>query len=182
MAVRDILLFPDPGLKLVCAEASVDDAGRALLQDLSDTLYASPGVGLAAPQIGVPLRAVAVDVTRKPPSGRPPAKGHGLVLLLNPRVVKAEGEKKFREGCLSIPDFLADVRRAAWVRVEGRDGEGREQAVEADGLEAVCLQHEIDHLDGILFLDRVADLKTGLFRRKKPDFPKPAGDASLASA
>lgn len=168
MAVRDILLFPHPLLKTPCRAASdVDDAARALLKDLSDTMYASPGVGLAAPQIGALVRAVAVDVTRPSPSGKPPPPGHGLILLLNPRVVKAEGEQKFREGCLSIPDFLADIRRAARVRVEGMDGDGRPAAVEAEGFEAVALQHEIDHLDGFLFLDRVEDVKTDLFRRKR---------------
>jgi peptide deformylase len=164
--VRDVLLFPHPILKTRCLEASVDDSTRALLRDLVDTMYASPGVGLAAPQIGISLRAVAVDVTRPSPSGRPPLKGHGLLALLNPRIVKSEGEQKFREGCLSIPHFLADILRAARVRVEGLDGEGRPVAVEAEGFEAVALQHEIDHLDGILFLDRVADVKTDLFRRK----------------
>lgn len=168
MAVRDILLFPHPLLKKTCDEVtSLDDASRALLKDLSDTMYASPGVGLAAPQIGITLRAVAVDVTRKPPSGKPPPPGHGLLALLNPRVVKSEGEQKFREGCLSIPDFLADIRRAAKVRVEGMDADGNPVMVEAEGFEAVALQHEIDHLDGLLFLDRVGDVKTDLFRRKR---------------
>jgi peptide deformylase len=168
MAVREILLFPHPLLKTRCPESSdLTEETRTLLKDLAETMYASPGVGLAAPQIGALVRAVAVDVTRPSPSGRPAPKGHGLVLLLNPRVVKAEGEQKFREGCLSIPDFLADVRRAARVRVEGLDAEGRPAAVEAEGFEAVALQHEIDHLDGTLFLDRVEDVKTDLFRRKR---------------
>src|SRR5688572_20423585 len=118
MAVRDVLLFPHPLLKTVCAPApEAGETARALLKDLTDTLYASPGVGLAAPQIGSLVRAVVVDVTRKPPSGRPPAQGHGLLAILNPRVTLAEGEQKFREGCLSIPDFLADIRRAARIRV-----------------------------------------------------------------
>lgn len=167
MPVRDILLFPDPFLKTPCRPVdAVDDASRALLDDLADTLYRSPGVGLAAPQIHSSWRAMVVDVTRKPPSGKPPPKGHGLVALLNPRVVKAEGSLVFREGCLSIPEFLADVKRAAWVRVEGLDRNGSPAALETDGFEAVALQHEIDHLDGVLFLDRVADVRTDLFRRK----------------
>jgi peptide deformylase len=167
MAVRDILLFPDPTLKEVCRPVvGVTAAEHALLADLTDTLYHSPGVGLAAPQIGTLLRAVVVDVTRKPPSGRPPAKGHGLIALLNPVIRKTHGELVFREGCLSIPEFLANVKRAAWVEVEGLDREGEVKRVEAEGFEAVALQHEIDHLDGVLFLDRVTNIKTDLFRRK----------------
>jgi peptide deformylase len=167
MAVRPILLFPDPNLKQVCETVGdLDDSVCTLLSDLTDTLYASPGVGLAAPQIGSRLRAVAVDVTNTP-SGRPPVMGHGLVVLLNPRVVKMEGVQIFREGCLSIPDFLANVQRAAWVRVEGLDVRGEPLILEADGFEAVVFQHEIDHLDGILFLDRVDNIKTDLFRRKQ---------------
>jgi peptide deformylase len=167
--IREILLFPDQALKRVCAEVgAVDEGAAGVLTDLADTLYSTPGVGLAAPQIGRPLRAVVVDVTWLPPrKGKEPPKGHGLIALLNPRVVRFEGEISFREGCLSIPDFLADVRRAKWVRVEGLDRHGRPQAIETEGFEAVALQHEIDHLDGVLFLDRVANVKTDLFRRKK---------------
>jgi peptide deformylase len=169
MAVRPILLFPDPTLKEVCRDAAeLGDQTQTLLRDLTDTLYASPGVGLAAPQIGSLWRAVVVDVTRPPPTGRPPAKGHGRIALLNPRVVKMAGEQVFREGCLSIPEFLANVKRAAWIRVEGVDERGNATELETEGFEAVALQHEIDHLDGILFLDRVANVKTDLFRRKNP--------------
>ena len=122
---------------------------------------------MAAPQIGAVKRAVVVDVTWLPPrKGKEPPKGHGLIALLNPVVVKAEGEMTFREGCLSIPEFLADVKRARWVRVEGLGRDGQATAIETEGFEAVALQHEIDHLDGVLFLDRVANIKTDLFRRK----------------
>lgn len=174
MAVRPILLFPDEGLKQVCPPlARADAAAARLLADLADTLYSTPGVGLAAPQIGALARAVVVDVTWLPPrKGKEPPKGHGLIALLNPVVAKAEGEMTFREGCLSIPEFLADVKRARWVRVEGIDRDGRPAAIETEGFEAVALQHEIDHLDGVLFLDRVADIKTDLFRRKTSP-PKP---------
>ena len=168
MSVKKILLFPDTGLKTVCVDIPAADAAAAqLLTDLADTLYATPGVGLAAPQIGVPLRAIIVDVTWLPPrKGKPPPQGHGRIALLNPRLVKSEGEMTFREGCLSIPEFLADVKRPRWVRVEGWDRDGHPQAVETEGFEAVALQHEIDHLDGLLFLDRVTNIKTDLFRRK----------------
>lgn len=172
MTVRNIYQFPHPILKTTSISVTkFGEETRDLFQDLTDTLYASPGVGLAAPQIGVSLRVAAVDVTRRPPSGRPPAPGHGLLLLVNPRIVAAEGEQRFREGCLSVPDFLADIRRSARVKVEAMDAQGKPVVVEANGFEAVALQHELDHLDGILFLDRVADVKTDLFRRKKPPAP-----------
>lgn len=166
---RPVLLFPDPVLKEVSRPVTaVDDQAIELLTDLADTLYSTPGVGIAAPQIGVLMRAIVVDVTWLPPrKGKEPPKGHGKIALLNPRVVKAEGTLTFREGCLSIPEFLADVRRASFVRVEGLDVEGQPRVYESEGFEAVALQHEIDHLDGLLFLDRVSDIKTDLFRRKK---------------
>lgn len=147
----------------------MDETAAKLLTDLTDTLYSTPGVGIAAPQIGTLLRAIVVDVTWLPPrKGKEPPKGHGRIALLNPTVVKSEGTITFREGCLSIPEFLADVRRSSFVRVEGLDRDGNPAAYESEGFEAVALQHEIDHLDGILFLDRVSDIKTDLFRRKLP--------------
>jgi peptide deformylase len=166
---RPVLLFPDPTLKEVSQPVlSVTEQSVQLLTDLADTLYSTPGVGIAAPQIGVLVRAIVVDVTWLPPrKGKEPPKGHGKIALLNPRVVKAEGTLTFREGCLSIPEFLADVRRASFVRVEGLGADGQPRVYESEGFEAVALQHEIDHLDGLLFLDRVSDMKTDLFRRKK---------------
>ncbi len=166
---RPVLLFPDPLLKEISRPVvTVDDPAIQLLADLADTLYSTPGVGIAAPQIGVLMRAIVVDVTWLPPrKGKEPPKGHGKIALLNPRVVKAEGTLTFREGCLSIPEFLADVRRASFVRVEGLDADGQSRVYESEGFEAVALQHEIDHLGGLLFLDRVSDIKTDLFRRKK---------------
>jgi peptide deformylase len=179
MPVREILLFPDETLKKPCQEVRDMDASvLGLLTDLTDTLYASPGVGLAAPQIHILLRAVVVDVTRPPPGGRPAQKGHGLIALANPRILRAEGEQIFREGCLSIPEFLANVKRAAWIQVEGLDRRGEKVRLETDGFEAVALQHEIDHLDGVLFLDRVTNVKTDLFRRKKSADKRPAGGSS----
>ena len=167
MAVRPILLFPDTGLKQPSLEiAQIDDEVRALLADMKETLYASPGVALAAPQIGRRQKAIVVDVRRAARPGKPPPKNHGFFVLLNPRIAAQEGSLIFREGCLSVPDFLADVERFKNVRVEGWDGEGRAAVVEAEGFEALALQHEIDHLEGRLFLDRVANLKTDLFRRK----------------
>ena len=172
MSVREILIFPDPRLKEKCRSVEgVDSSAHQLLTDLADTLYASPGVGLAAPQIGSLYRAIVVDVARKASPGRPAPFARGLIALLNPRILKTEGEQVFREGCLSIPEFLADIKRAAWIQLEGLDRKGELVRLETEGFEAVALQHEIDHLDGILFLDRVANVKTDLFRRKK--FPRP---------
>ena len=159
MAVRDIVLFPDPILKTVCHPVELDDPDlHQLVEDLVDTVQASPGVGVAAPQIGIAKRAIVVDVTPKP--------GNGLIVLLNPEVVSAVNPKTGREGCLSIPDFTANVRRPQEVVIRGLSPEGKSVVYHSEGLEAVCLQHEIDHLDGILFLDRVASLKKDVFRRK----------------
>lgn len=166
MAVQEILLYPNPILKQVCAPIeSIDEGVRRLAQDLVDTLQASPGVGVAAPQIGDARRMVAVDVTPKNP-------GHGLLVLINPELVGSDGSKIGREGCLSIPDFTANVKRAERVVIKALTLEGEVKVFESTGFEAICLQHEIDHLDGVLFLDRVACLKTDVFRRKgvKPRF------------
>lgn len=171
MAVLEVLLFPDPRLKMVAAPVETIDASvQALVDDLIDTMRATPGVGVAAPQCGIMQRVVVIDVTGKAP-------GQGLLVLINPHVVKLEDEKIVREGCLSIPEYTANVRRGqkCWVSAQDRDGTRRE--IYAEGLEAVAIQHEMDHLDGILFLDRVVSLKKDLFRRKnyvppadRPDF------------
>ncbi|MFH1724648.1 MAG: peptide deformylase [Elusimicrobiota bacterium] len=169
MAVRPIRFFPDPVLKAPCqGVARVTPATAALIQDLNDTLDASPGVGLAAPQIGKSLRVAVIDVSRGSGKRPRPGSNHGRIVLLNPEILSVEGIQIPREGCLSVPDMLADVRRYASVRVRALDAEERELVLEAEGFEALAVQHEIDHLDGRLFLDRVANLKTDLFRRKHP--------------
>lgn len=161
---RDVLLYPDPRLKQLAAPiADFGDAERALAADLVDTLRAFTGcVGVAAPQLGALVRAVAVDVT-----GHKKARScRGLTVLFNPRVTAAEGADVAREGCLSLPDFTANVRRASRVAVSGISADGAPISLEADAFEARVLLHEIDHLDGLLFLDRVASLATDVFRRK----------------
>jgi peptide deformylase len=138
---------------------------RQLGQDLVDSMYDAPGcVGLAAPQIGVPLRAFALDVSvmRKPPPGN-----HGLVVLFDPELILASGSDYRREGCMSVPDYTCDVRRATEVVVRGTTPDGEVRVVEAEGFEARAFQHELDHLDGLLILDRVASAKTDVFRRKR---------------
>lgn len=160
MGVQPIVLYPDPILKAVCRPADWrDPLVQQVAQDLIDTMQAGPGVGVAAPQIGHDLRIFVVNVAPKHP-------GHGLLVLLNPELVGKEGSVTGREGCLSIPDFTASVRRYSKILVQATDLQGNPRILESEGFEAICLQHELDHLDGVLFLDRVSCLKTDVFRRK----------------
>jgi len=161
VAVRPILLAPDPVLKQQSAAVFPDDAQTPLIiRDLLDTLAASPGVALAAPQIGELVRIIVVDVARK--KGE---HGHGLVVLLNPRIVDQADRRIIREGCLSIPDYTGNVLRYGRTVVEGLTTEGVPRAIIASGFEALAFQHEVDHLHGTLFLDRIQSLSTDLFRR-----------------
>ncbi len=168
MTVKKILLFPDPVLST--PSEAVDPADPSLLllvQDLTDSLYKSPGVGLAAPQIGVLKQVSVIDVRhRKTPSAKPFPENHGLIVLINPVLIGGSGEQIPREGCLSVPDLLANVRRYLQVRVRTQVLGGGEREITAAGFEALALQHEIDHLGGTLFLDRVLNVKTDIFRRK----------------
>jgi len=164
--VRDVLRYPHPGLKAVAPPPEPGDGARlaALAADLVDTMRAAPHcVGLAATQLGELARLVVVDVSLHPK--QPPS--HGLLVLADPRVVAADGAEVGREGCMSIPDLTANVRRATEVVVEARGLGGEAFRVEAEGFEARCLQHEIDHLDGILFLDRVDSLRDDVFVRRR---------------
>lgn len=165
MAVHRVRIYPDPVLKQVADPVGeIDDGARRLAEDLLDTMRAQPKcVGIAANQIGALRRCIAVDVTDHPKA----RSCHGLLLLIDPEVMLAEGAEVGREGCLSIPDLTANVRRATRVVVRGRQPDETERVVEADGFEARALLHEIDHLDGVLFLDRVANLETDVFRRKQ---------------
>ena len=163
MAVRPVVALPDPVLKVATAPLGrIDDAARALAADLIDTMRASPAcVGLAAPQIGVGMRAFVVDV-----SGHKKADScHGEFVLFDPELLLAHGPEVAREGCMSVPDFTGDVARATRVVVRGFDLEGRDRVIQADAFEARAIQHELDHLDGLLFLDRVAS-HHAVFRRK----------------
>lgn len=165
MAVRDVLLLPHPDLKRTARELGPGEGSEAarVAGDLLDTMRGHPGcVGLAAPQLGEVVRLVVVDVTGHPKA----ATSNGLLLLVNPTVTAAEGAQVAREGCLSIPHLTANVRRATQIEVEAATPEGEPVAIRSDGFEARCLLHEIDHLDGLLFLDRVDSLATDVFRRK----------------
>lgn len=165
MTVRDVRIYPDPVLKQVAqAVGHIDDAARALADDLVDTMRANEKcVGLAANQIGELRRCVVVDVT-----GHPKAKScGGLIVLFDPVVTTASGSAVAREGCLSIPEFTANVRRPTDITVRGLTPDGSPREIVADAFEARALLHEIDHLDGILFLDRVTSVATDVFPRKR---------------
>ena len=165
MAVREVLRYPHPSLKQKARELGTDDADvtAAVAADLVETMESfGHCVGLAAPQLDHLVRMVAVDVT----GHKKATTQNGLLVLVNPVIVESEGAEVGREGCLSIPHLTANVRRATRIRVDARTPEGETVSVESEAFEARCLQHEIDHLDGLLFLDRVDSLATDVFRRK----------------
>jgi peptide deformylase len=165
MPAQTILAYPHPILKKVCRSVVAIDAEIAsLLQDLLDTMRAGPGsVGVAAPQIGVTLRVCVVDVSANRLGKE---NNHGLLFMVNPEIVARTGSAIMREGCMSVPDYTGEVERATQITVRFTDGDGSFREITASGFEAVAIQHEMDHLDGLLFLDRITSLKTGLFRRK----------------
>lgn len=157
--------YPDEVLKEV-AESVTNIDGRVaeLLENMVETMYAAPGVGLAAVQVGVPERAIVLDTS--PGDEKTGKKGPGLMKLVNPEIIAAEGSVVWEEGCLSVVDYSAEVTRAARVLVRAYTPEQKEVRIEAEGLLAVALQHEIDHLDGKLFIDRLSRLKRDLYRRR----------------
>ncbi len=161
MALLPILTAPDPRLKKKAKPvAMVDDGVRMLMADMLATMYAAPGIGLAAPQVGVGLRVIVLDVARE---GEPPAP----MKLANPEIVWAsDDDATYEEGCLSVPEHYAEVVRPRAVKVRYLDDTGAAREIEAEGLLATCLQHEIDHLDGILFLDHLSALKRNMILRK----------------
>lgn len=165
MPSQNILRYPHPVLKKVCHQVlKIDREIHSLIEDLLDTMHAGPGsVGVAAPQIGVTLRVCVVDVSANR-LGKD--NNHGQLCMINPEIISRSGVAVMREGCMSVPDYTGDVERATEVTVRFQNLAGTEQEITASGFEAVAIQHEMDHLDGILFLDRIASLKTGLFRRK----------------
>lgn len=158
MAVRSLRFLGDPILRKPCEEVGeIDDEVRSLIDDLIETMYSEDGIGLAAPQVGVPLRIYVYDT-------REPEVEPGV--MINPRVVEAEGTVRESEGCLSIPNLTEIVERSERVVVEGLGRDGTPVRIEADGLLSRCLQHEGDHLDGVLFLDRVSPLKRKMLLKK----------------
>ena len=161
MAILDIITYPDPFLKTKTQPvAVVDDAVRKLIDDMAETMYSAPGIGLAATQVGVDQRILIYDIS-------PPEIEDGLQVLINPEIVDQGGSQLSEgEGCLSVPDFRADVNRFEWVRVTALDRDGRPIIIEDSGLHAIVLQHEIDHLDGVLFIDRISSLKREMYKRR----------------
>ncbi|GMU66537.1 MAG: peptide deformylase [Acidobacteriota bacterium] len=165
MAVREILLYPHPVLRRPTREVeSFGDELRRVVDDLAETMYAAPGVGLAAPQVGVELRVAVVDVAPGAPESR-------LHVLVNPRIVAAEGRQTSEEGCLSIPGFAEKVDRPERIRVAGADVDGRPIELEAGGFLARAFCHEIDHLDGILFFERLTGLRKEMALRRLRKLP-----------
>jgi peptide deformylase len=154
MALREIIKLPDPQLRQKSEPVTeVDSAVRRLIDDMLETMYAAPGIGLAAIQVGVPKRIVVIDLAKEDQPKAP-------LVLINPVLAWSSDEMSiYQEGCLSIPDYYEDVERPSRVRVRYLDREGMPQEIEAEGLLATCLQHEIDHLDGMLFIDRISKLK-----------------------
>lgn len=163
MAVLEILKLPDARLKQISEPVDhFDDALRSFIADLEETRQAGPAaVGIAAPQVGCFRRILILDV-----SGRPKTPNHGHLVLVNPEIVHWEGYAMGREGCLSVPDYTGNVIRATKIRLKAQDPMGVEQVYEMEGFEARAAQHEIDHLDGMLFVDRVVSRRTDLYRRK----------------
>ncbi len=161
MAVRDILILPDKRLRLKSEPvAAVDKTLRKLVDDMFETMYAAPGIGLAAIQIGVPQRVVTMDLAKK---DDPPAPQ----VFINPEVVwKTDEKSTYEEGCLSIPEYYEEVVRPAAVRVKYLDLDGKSHEIEAAGLLATCLQHEIDHTNGVLFIDYISKLKRDMVMKR----------------
>jgi peptide deformylase len=166
MGIRRILTFPEPFLRGTARPVdNITGETAKIVEDMAQTMYAAPGVGLAAPQVGLDQRIIVLDVgddEEEPQAER----GRHLIHVVNPVIAELEGETTFEEGCLSVVDFRAEVERAARVLVKGWDLEQREVAIEADGLLAVALQHEIDHLDGKLFIDRLSRLKREMYVKR----------------
>lgn len=158
-----IVLYPDPILKKVAEPIEkITPELRELIDDMVETMYEAPGIGLAAPQVGESIRLIVVDVGEDEETGRT----GGLLKLINPEIIEASGTIEYDEGCLSIPDVRDLVRRHANVTVEAFDEEGNPITIEANGVLAVCLQHEIDHLNGVLFIDRLSPVRRELAKKK----------------
>jgi len=164
MAVLDILTYPNESLKQASEEVEVfDQSLRDFIDDLEETRLAGPGaVGIAAPQVGKFIRAVIVDVSKM----KRPVSNHGHMVLINPEITRWDGYETGREGCLSVPDYTGNVIRANNIVLQAMDQHGESHEYEMEGFEARAVQHEIDHLDGLLFLDRVVSRRSDIFRRK----------------
>ncbi|MCL2178790.1 MAG: peptide deformylase [Proteobacteria bacterium] len=158
--VCEILLWPDECLSQNSVPvAQVDEGIRSLVADMFETMYAAEGVGLAAPQLGIHRRVVVLDVTSRLPDSKPLA-------LINPEILQKEGSQSFEEGCLSLPGEFETVERAAFVKIAFLDEQGAPQLLECEGFLAIVIQHEMDHLNGVVFVDKVSPLKRELIRKR----------------
>ncbi|MBI2377274.1 MAG: peptide deformylase [Deltaproteobacteria bacterium] len=167
MAILDILKYPDPLLAQVSKPVEVVDEGiRELIADMFETMYLNDGVGLAAPQVGVLRRIIVVDVSPREDADGKPLPARQPIAVVNPVVESRVGQVTWEEGCLSVPGVSEEVSRAAEVVVTGLDEKGQPLRIQASGLLAICLQHEIDHLEGVLFVDRLSRLKQSLVKKR----------------
>jgi peptide deformylase len=174
MTIKPLIILPDPILRQASKPIeTVNGEVKKLAADMLETMYDAPGIGLAAIQIGVPRRMLVLDVSKEGDDKTP-------LVFINPEIVSSSDERSvYEEGCLSIPDYYAEVERPAKIKVRHLDAEGREQMTEADGLLATCLQHEIDHLNGILFIDHISKLKREMVIRKFTKAAKLRGSKAL---
>lgn len=158
MAILTILHFPDPRLRNKAEAVTViDESVKRLVDDMLETMYAAPGIGLAAIQVNVPKRVIVVDVSEE---------RNEPVCLINPQIEQRRGVVETEEGCLSVPGIYENVRRSEWIRVSAQSPSGKAVTLETDGLLAVCIQHEMDHLEGKLFVDYLSELKRQRIRKK----------------
>jgi len=173
MAVLDIVQYPDPVLRKKCSPVEeITPDLQKLIDDMIETMYDAPGVGLAANQVGVSLRLVVIDVWDR-------EEEHPVLVLVNPEIIAQEGESEEEEGCLSVKGYNAVVKRYASVKVRAHDRHGNSIDIEAEGLLAKALQHEVDHINGLIFVDRLSPLKRDLFKRKvKKELKKEGAEAS----
>ncbi len=160
MALREIVTYPFPVLKEIAKPVTrFDEELEKLIADMAETMYAAPGVGLAAPQINVPLQLCVIDISKK---GEP----KNLIVLANPKIVKGEGQESDEEGCLSVREYSTNVPRFTKIWVEAQDSKGNPLSFVAEDFYARVIQHELDHLNGTLFIDRISSLKRGLYKKK----------------
>lgn len=171
MGLRRILTYPDKVLREHAEPVvNIDGKVQQLINDMADTMYYAPGIGLASNQVGEPYRIIMFDTSAR-------EEPNDLVVLINPEIIEAEGVVLNEEGCLSVIDYKADVKRADSVTVRGLDVEGNPITLRKEGLEAIVVQHEIDHLNGILFIDHVSKLKRELYKRRLKKMLRPGESA-----
>ncbi|MCV3736488.1 peptide deformylase [Rhizobium sp. TRM96647] len=174
MTIKPLIILPDPILREVSSPLeAINDETRRLADDMLETMYDAPGIGLAAIQVGVPRRMLVLDVSKDGEEKTP-------LVFINPEIVaSSDARSVYEEGCLSIPDYYAEVERPATISVRYLDRDGKEQTIDADGLLATCLQHEIDHLDGVLFIDHISKLKRDMVIRKFTKAAKTRGAKAI---